>query len=173
MIWFYYQTDQVFYGNATLIAIVSCILLQCFAVSIFYKGDKKAMKRELFNVLTFVKMGRAQFQMLKQKDNQGCNVTADLEFLCFKFSELFAEAIPCTILQVFALVENQNERNAGQIGSLIISVIVTGYSASTLTYILDTSSKNRSKNGEKKHDGNSTSEAISGWKTGHDRAPLI
>ena len=148
MIWFYYQTDQVFYGNATLIEIVRCILLQCLAVSGLYKNDKKAMKQELFNVLTFVKVGRAQFQVLKQKDNQGCNVPAELEYSLFKSIELVAEAIPCTLLQVFALVESQNERSAVQIGSLLISAFVTGHSASMMTYIMDTSSAKRSEIGK-------------------------
>ena len=106
------------------------------------------MKRELFNVLTFVKVGRAQFQVLQQKDNQGCNVCAELEYTFFEASELFAEAIPCTLLQVFALVESQNERSAVQIVSLLISAFVTGHSASMMTYIMDTSSAKRSEIGK-------------------------
>jgi site-specific recombinase len=42
-------------ANATIVMILMSLLMQSFTIFLMYSGDKKAMKRELFYVLTFVK----------------------------------------------------------------------------------------------------------------------
>jgi hypothetical protein len=104
------------------------------------------MKRELLSVFTLVKVGRAQFQVLKQEKNQGSSMDAGMEYIFVKGIEFFAEAIPCTVLQMFALILNK-DGSAMQIVSLLISAITTGFASSFMTYIIDTSIIKRSNSG--------------------------
>ena len=106
------------------------------------------MLRELFYTVTFVKAGNAQLQVLKGEKNQGCSFNAEQELMLFKGSEIAAESIPGTVLQLFALLTTK-ERGSLQIASFGLSVLVTGHASSALTYYIDTSVNSRNKSGEK------------------------
>jgi hypothetical protein len=99
MVYFFFRTGQDFYATFTLTSILICLFLQCMAIYFMYKHDTKAMKRELINALTFVKIGRAQFQVMKKSPNQGSQTDEVLEYIFFRCIELFSEAIPSTVLQ--------------------------------------------------------------------------
>jgi hypothetical protein len=64
----------------------------------------------------------------------------------FKCAELGAEAIPCTVLQVFAMIFN-GDWSAVPMASLLISAFVSGMSSSMMSYIVDTSMISRSNAG--------------------------
>jgi hypothetical protein len=88
MIYFYFTNDQSGFAIATIGMILMSILMQCFAVFLSYQGDNKAMKRELFYVMTLTKGGRIQLQVLKGENTQGCVVPASLEMMFFEVQEV-------------------------------------------------------------------------------------
>jgi hypothetical protein len=98
MIYFYYSTGKNWYGAATISCLLLSLFLQCFFVLIAYKSNRKAMLRELFYTVTFVKAGNAQLQVLKGEKNQDCSFDPEHELMIFKGCEIFAESIPGTVL---------------------------------------------------------------------------
>jgi hypothetical protein len=76
MIYFYFTHDQAAYAIATIGMILMSLFMQCFTIFFLYMGDKKAMKRELFYTLTYVKGGRLQLNVLKGNSTQGCALEA-------------------------------------------------------------------------------------------------
>jgi hypothetical protein len=88
MIFFYFSNDQGEYAKATIGMILMSLFMQCFTIFLMYHGDKKAMKREFFYALTFVKGGRLQLAVLKGKDSQGCSVEVVNEMVVFEAQEV-------------------------------------------------------------------------------------
>jgi hypothetical protein len=88
MIFFYFSNDQATFGKLTIVMILMSLLMQCVMVSFIYKGDKKVMRRELLFVLSFVKGGRVQLQLLKGEDTHGCSVDAAVEMVYYELQEV-------------------------------------------------------------------------------------
>jgi hypothetical protein len=59
-----------------------------------------------------------------------------------KGAEIFAEAIPAGVLQMYAFVQTQN-RSMVALGSIVISALTTGFGSALISYDMDTSPKKR------------------------------
>jgi hypothetical protein len=105
------------------------------------------MKREIFYVLTLVKGGRLQLNVLKGEDTQGCLIEAPFEKAFFESQEMVWESIPGTILQTFVIITNFKEREWSQMFSLLASVAAVGSISSRTSYVMDISANNREKAG--------------------------
>jgi hypothetical protein len=88
MIFFYFSNDQAEFALATVGMILLSLLMQCFAISCIYIGDKKALKREIFYVLTLSKGARIQLQVLKGENTQGCTMDSVVEMVYFELQEV-------------------------------------------------------------------------------------
>jgi hypothetical protein len=68
--------------------ILMSLFMQCFVIFIMYQGDKRAMKQQLFYVLSLVKGGRLQLQVLKGENTQGCSKEVASEMVIFEIQEV-------------------------------------------------------------------------------------
>jgi hypothetical protein len=76
---------------ATIAMILMSLIMQTSVIFFLYQGDKKAMKRELFYVLSLVKGSRLQLQVLKGEDTQGCSIEVASEMATFEVQEMMWE----------------------------------------------------------------------------------
>jgi hypothetical protein len=105
------------------------------------------MKRELLYVLTLTKSGRAQLNVLRGEDAQGCYFDAVTEMVFFECQEIMWESIPGSVMQSYALIKSYEDRELLQIVSLFASAAAVGAISSRMSYLYDISPKSRAKAG--------------------------
>jgi hypothetical protein len=86
-------------------------------------------------VLTFVKGGRIQLNVLRGEDSQGCAYEGTQEMCIFEVQEMVFESIPGSVLQTYVLINNK-ERAWAQVLSLFASAIAVGVISSRMSYYM-------------------------------------
>jgi hypothetical protein len=132
----YYNTPgQAGYGRNLLGMIVACLALQLVIVAVQNWKKKQLLAREILIVLTCFKPAFDAAQVLRGKDQYEHNVfDAKTELAMTKGVEMFAEAIPGTILQFYVVMQLMS---SGQrvpkraVFSILISALTTGFSSAT------------------------------------------
>ncbi|GMH74475.1 hypothetical protein TL16_g06476 [Triparma laevis f. inornata] len=138
MIWTYYSTGENGFAIASLISLLSNIIIQLWFV--FLQNRKQTRRRlfqEIMYVLTFTKPGVDSYHvMIGAEYEVGAFVDPKSEMMVVKMSELFTEAIPGALIQAYAFLVRSNQSNAA-IFSLIVSVFTSSFTASGISFDFD------------------------------------
>ncbi len=141
MIFTYSSTGQGAYAHALGAMVLSCLLLQSLVV---YANNAKKMHvvaKELLWVFLGLKPALDASRVATGQKMDAHHIFEPLEEMTFtKASELFSEAIPGSVLQMYAILESaQQGRPIGTnaICSVLISFITSGFIAAVISYDFD------------------------------------
>ena len=140
---YYWNNGKRSEAELMLVFICLTISLQLIIAWGVHKKNKKRMLQEMLYTLTFTKPFFNKFRVLTNSSMDGHESMPPItEMMTHQCAEIFAESIPCTVIQVIAILEN-DEFDSILICSLLISAMVTSFHASRITYIKDINPEDR------------------------------
>ncbi|GMI07708.1 hypothetical protein TrVE_jg4984 [Triparma verrucosa] len=127
------------YANATLATLLLNLGLQLLMS--FFQNRKMSPRRRFFEalyVLTFVKPGIDAYRVAIGAEQEiDTLIDPKTEMVTHKGLELFTEAIPGTLIQMYAFFAGSTHSSAANF-SLLTSVITASFTATGISYDLDT-----------------------------------
>jgi len=110
---------------------------QLLLVIVVHHRNLKQMIIEMFGTLTFTKAAVNKFRVLTNAKIIGHEIVPPVtEMMAHKSAEVFAESIPCTILQVFNILESR-ELDWIVIMAMFAGAAFTSEAISYMTYVKD------------------------------------
>jgi hypothetical protein len=135
------------FGLALLAMLCSCLSLQLLVVMGQNWKKKENLPREILIVVAGLKAPYDGWKVLRGKEQEEHHVTDARTELSFSRSiELFSEAIPGCVLQIYVALKflaMGEQVSTRAIVSIVISALTTGYSSSIMTYDYDTDPEKR------------------------------
>ncbi|GMI39116.1 hypothetical protein TeGR_g7043 [Tetraparma gracilis] len=142
----YFGSEETLtYGYATLGFALLTVCLQLAIVLVQNRGGStKHIVQECVVTIFGLKLAISAFNLTSEEPPEVHHVVdRHAEFISLKMIDLFAKAIPGTILQSIALVQMLEEGGAGNVtiimatGSILVSAAAAGFGTALLTYDLD------------------------------------
>lgn len=143
MIYIYYTTGQGGFGNAALSSLLTNVASQLLIVFVQNYKKPKRLLREFAYALTFTKPGVDAYRVaIGAEAEVGSMFAPKCELIYTKGAELFTEAIPGTMIQMYAFLTGSNHSSAA-IFSLIVSVVTAAFTSTGLSFDQDLDKEKR------------------------------
>jgi len=141
---YYFSIGNEAEAEMMIFFIALGLTLQCIVAYLAHRKNKLIMLREMLYTVTLTKPFTNWFKVLTAPDHMDGHETMPpiSELMMYQCAEIVAESIPCTLIQVQAVLNTQ-EFDFVLILSLLISGIVTSFNISYMTYIKDTNPEDR------------------------------
>ncbi|GMH90152.1 hypothetical protein TL16_g11681 [Triparma laevis f. inornata] len=144
MIFLFFGSNQYHYAWATLGTVLFNLFVQLLLV--FFQNRKKPFKTtltEMFLVLTILKPGVDTYRVVSDLE-QGKDTLMDYktEWAFMKGTELFTEAIPGTLIQMYAYLGGTDQSSAA-LFSLVSSVATAAFTSTIISYDMDMDAMSR------------------------------
>ena len=139
MIYEFYEAGAANYARATIYSLVANVVYQLLWVWFQNRKKKKKgkMLREMAFVLCFVKPGVDVWRVASDtEEEEGSLVDPKLEMMFTKGGELLCEAIPGTLIQMYAYLQGGDRSNAAAF-SLIVSVFTAAFTSAGVSFDFD------------------------------------
>jgi hypothetical protein len=139
----YYVAGEMFTGSLILMAVCFSIAVQLLVV--YYRNRHRSageITKELLIVLSFLKPVIDLRRLMTGHEVHGAPFNTSLERAICKVVETACESVLAAIIAMVALLLSE-QWGWAPIVSIVISWVVTAHKATTLTFDLDTDSKNR------------------------------
>jgi hypothetical protein len=134
------------FGRILIFMIGTSLFLQLLVAIFKNKKDKAKMAKECLIVVTGLKVPYDSYHVISGSEGDNDKVDTKLELTWSKTIEMFAEAIPGTVLQVYAAlrqVQNGQVVSTQALGSIAISMMTTGFTSAVIAYDNDTDPSRR------------------------------
>eukprot|EP00519_Triparma_laevis_P011501 CAMPEP_0182508184 /NCGR_PEP_ID=MMETSP1321-20130603/24535_1 /TAXON_ID=91990 /ORGANISM="Bolidomonas sp., Strain RCC1657" /LENGTH=665 /DNA_ID=CAMNT_0024714221 /DNA_START=50 /DNA_END=2047 /DNA_ORIENTATION=- len=138
MIFVFWRTGEKVYAYATVGFIMLSLFLQVlFVVLQNRKQPKGKIIKECLYVMSLTKPGVDAYRVaINAEDVPGSICSPRSEMMYFKGVELFAEAIPGSLVQSYAFLAGSNQSSAA-VFSLAVSVSVAAFTSTTISFDID------------------------------------
>ncbi|GMI13543.1 hypothetical protein TrLO_g6791 [Triparma laevis f. longispina] len=152
MAWTYFDSEE---EDARQFGISICIMLglsiAAQSVIAIVQNKKKnilVILRELLYVISFIKPGVDAARVSSEREDPDLTFDVMTELIMHRIVKLFADSIPGSILQTYALVMLSGGRSTGAYFSVIVSLLTTGVIGATISYDFDINPTKRLRNPE-------------------------
>ena len=96
-----------------LVFVILSLVLQIMLVVAIHRKNKRRLLFELVVTVTFTKLAFNKWRVLTNAKVRGHEMVPPVsEMMMFKASEVFAESIPVTVLQVYTILTSENLENS-------------------------------------------------------------
>ena len=135
----FHMEGKYWYALACIIFLLVSIAVQLSIVITQHgKRGRKVLAWEIFIVVLFIKPGVDAYRAANGNVQiEGTMMDPQFELIIGKTGEIFAESIPCAVLQTYALV-GRKQMSYSMLTSVIVSAGTIAYSTSTITQSSDT-----------------------------------
>jgi hypothetical protein len=142
-----YTPGRVGFGFALLVMLGACLALQLLIVTGQNWKKKEILQAEVLIVVAGVKAPYDAWNVVRGKEQEEHTLfDPRMELVLTKGVEMFTEAIPGCILQIYVALKflEMGERVSKRaVFSIVVSALTTGYNSATLTYDYDSDPKRR------------------------------
>ena len=138
VIWRYMgKVETTGYGWSLLGMVVASMALQLLCVFGNNKGKPWMVAREMLIVLSGLKPAVDSFRVCSGQEMEDYHAfDAKVELVVTKCAEMFCEAIPGCVLQMYVLFKNRDVSRA-TVGSMLVSAMTTGFSSASISFDYD------------------------------------
>lgn len=147
MIYEFYSVGESSFGLALVVSLLANITVQlCFVFSQYRQKSLRRILTEVAFVFTFTKPGIDAYRCVKNEHEVGVLINPQFENAICKSIELFAEAIPGTLIQTYAILLGSKVDNpSAMMFSLAVSVFTASYMSTSISFDVDASKAYRAK----------------------------
>jgi len=140
---YYRNVDLVEEANLITFFVSLSLGLQLMLVYVIHRHDSSALAREVLGTLTFTKPALNKWRVLTNAKVTGREMLNYVtEMMAFKLTEVFAESIPVTVLQVSTILTAQSINNIVLL-AMLASVAFVAEGVTYLTFMKDISLEGR------------------------------
>ncbi|GMI05785.1 hypothetical protein TrVE_jg12810 [Triparma verrucosa] len=138
MIYIYYSTGESGFANATLISLFMNIAIQlAFVFFQNMRQSKQRMFKEMMYVLTCTKPGIDAYRVVIGAEQEvGAMMGPKNEMMYIKVLELLTEAIPGTVIQMYAFLTGPSQSSVA-VFSLVVSVFTAAFTSTGISFDKD------------------------------------